>query len=423
MILYCFVLSSVIFWLVAIGTTFTDAYLIVERCTNPFNTERRSCSSKPIKIQPIKHSSTILLYSPKLNVQPTFVLFAKAIVDKSSTTKAKSTSNKVISPLIDMEDITSDNNNTQIITNTVSDTSRKTKKVSSSSSLSKSSVSKGKSKNTAESQPSHWVVSSDEITYESITIPIVPSKLTTKRNKRTTANTFNDTLNEISSTMSSSMMTNNTMTLPSLFRFTIRGNPLPLRRHRTRLGFIYNPSASTQKSFRTLVEEIIHTYILQQDKTLELTYDNDGSDKAVPANPSTQLHKMSIPLWDIEQPIAVSIVFRMKRPKSHFINNKPSLVETDTDISTTSNMKSRLRSTAPIQMCTSSMRTDVDNLAKFVLDSLNNITYVDDRQIVSLHVTKLYDNEYPFQGSTTVCIRLLQNQHIPHLLNSSLNMF
>lgn len=31
---------------------------------------------------------------------------------------------------------------------------------------------------------------------------------------------------------------------------------------------------------------------------------------------------------------------------------------------------------------------DVDNLSKFVLDSLNKITYYDDRQVVSLHATK-----------------------------------
>jgi len=118
------------------------------------------------------------------------------------------------------------------------------------------------------------------------------------------------------------------------------------------------------------------------------------------------------PLWDALQPIAVSIVFRMKRPKSHFVANRPGV--------------NRLRKLAPRHMCATSMRTDVDNLAKFVLDSLNGLVYADDRQIVSLHVTKLYDNDDTgrmFQGSTCVCIRLLQDDNIPKLLLTSMNMF
>ncbi len=37
-------------------------------------------------------------------------------------------------------------------------------------------------------------------------------------------------------------------------------------------------------------------------------------------------------------------------------------------------------------------KPDIDNLAKSVLDGLNGVVYVDDGQIVSLHVTKVYSS-------------------------------
>ena len=127
---------------------------------------------------------------------------------------------------------------------------------------------------------------------------------------------------------------------------------------------------------------------------------------------------ITIPLWKIEHPIAVSIVFRMKRPNSHFIGNKP-FVEGTAKSKKNTTAISRLRRSAPKVMCTTSMRTDIDNLAKFVLDSLNNVTYIDDRQIVSLHVVKLFDNDMTnrYQGSTTIAIQLLRDADMTtHLL-------
>jgi Holliday junction resolvase RusA-like endonuclease len=112
----------------------------------------------------------------------------------------------------------------------------------------------------------------------------------------------------------------------------------------------------------------------------------------------------------MEQPIAVCIVFRMKRPNSHFIANKP-FIETTSKSKKSATAISRLRNSAPKVMCATSMRTDIDNLAKFVLDSLNHVTYEDDKQIVSLHVVKLFDNDMAnrYQGSTTLTIRLLRD--------------
>lgn len=157
-------------------------------------------------------------------------------------------------------------------------------------------------------------------------------------------------------------------------RFTIRGNPLPLRRHRTARGFMYNPSSVKQMEFRQLVQNMIFE-------------DNEVDE----------------PLFSQSQALAVAIVFCMKRPKSHFIGGKPS--------------PGRLRSTAPAQ--TSTTRTDVDNLAKFVLDSLNGLLYADDRQVTSLHVVKVLDNRDECSGSTEVLVRPIREDDVPVLINKA----
>ena len=176
---------------------------------------------------------------------------------------------------------------------------------------------------------------------------------------------------------------------PSYALFTIRGNPLPLRRHRTSRGFTYNPSAAAQKSFREAVENTLSRTTASGEK-----------------NPRSA----HTPLWDSHHTLAVSIIFRMKRPKIHFVGGKPG--------------PGRLRPTAPKQSC-SNMRTDVDNLAKFVLDSLTGVIYEDDRQIASLHATKIYDNDTDelCRGSTLVCIRLLLEDDLPRLLSNSVDIY
>jgi Holliday junction resolvase RusA-like endonuclease len=61
----------------------------------------------------------------------------------------------------------------------------------------------------------------------------------------------------------------------------------------------------------------------------------------------------------------------------------------------------------------------VDNLAKFVLDSLNGLLYDDDRQVCSLHATRLLDNDGLCLGSTEVCVRAVGDADLPRLLNGS----
>ena len=54
--------------------------------------------------------------------------------------------------------------------------------------------------------------------------------------------------------------------------------------------------------------------------------------------------------------------------------------------------------------------SDVDNLAKFVLDALNGVLYDDDRRIVKLEVGKSWDPNPESPGLTTVAISVV---HVP----------
>lgn len=165
-----------------------------------------------------------------------------------------------------------------------------------------------------------------------------------------------------------------------LLSFTIRGNPLPLRRHRTAKGFVYNPSAAAQASFRRVVEEIL---VEQQNDIL--------------------------PLFGEHQSVLMSLTFCTKRPKKDFVGGR---LEPDRlrPLSADSDSKR----TAPTRV-TPAPRTDVDNLAKFVLDSMNELLYEDDRQVVSLHATKMRDNSGTGEA-THVLIKVVDDAAIEQVL-------
>lgn len=42
------------------------------------------------------------------------------------------------------------------------------------------------------------------------------------------------------------------------------------------------------------------------------------------------------------------------------------------------------------------VKPDVDNIAKIILDGLNGVAYEDDKQVVSLSIDKVYAIDYPF---------------------------
>jgi len=111
-----------------------------------------------------------------------------------------------------------------------------------------------------------------------------------------------------------------------------------------------------------------------------------------------------------EESLEMKLVFRMKRPRSHFIGSKPGLGR----LKTASTARKTKTPPPPKYFLGSKRVADVDNLAKFVLDSLNEVLYIDDCQIASLTAIKVYDDdeERECEGSTTVWIRGMDDEYI-----------
>ncbi len=193
-----------------------------------------------------------------------------------------------------------------------------------------------------------------------------------------------------------------------IVRFKVRGNPVPLARHRSYRGFIFNPSAKKQKQFCDVVLDMLplsyfHFQSLNANNTIEGITVPSGYETA---NITKGIDNV-IPIFQHEV-ISVQIISRMKRPNKHFVANKPGpgrLRQPPSNLDSEGNAIHPRDRPAYVASHLQVTRTDVDNLAKFVLDSLNGVLYTDDRQVASLTVTKVYDDEEPFTGSTDVIIK------------------
>lgn len=177
----------------------------------------------------------------------------------------------------------------------------------------------------------------------------------------------------------------------SKMQFKIHGNPRPLRRHRSSRGFMYNPSAGLQAAFRETVQDLIWKFnddIPQQQQQQRIEEEEEGS---------------IFPLFDKDEMLVMTILFRLRRPRNHFVGNKAG--------------PGRLRESAPVSA--SSTRTDVDNLTKFVLDSMNEILYQDDKQIASLFVTKILDDEDMCFGSTEIRLMSVLPEDVNNVIEQS----
>jgi len=170
--------------------------------------------------------------------------------------------------------------------------------------------------------------------------------------------------------------------------FTINGKPVPLSRHRTGLGLIYNPSSYKQEEFRQAVREILCSPKVGLDQYVA---DPQKNKKAKKLEDTVRPG----PVFSLEKKISLKIIFRMPRPNAHFVGNKRS--------------PDRLRTTAPKWMIDSKRAADVDNLAKFVLDSFNGIMYEDDHQVVALSVIKVIDNHGYCTGGTDILIQQVES--------------
>lgn len=82
--------------------------------------------------------------------------------------------------------------------------------------------------------------------------------------------------------------------------------------------------------------------------------------------------------------------FYLKRPDSDFVGRNRSNAQLT---------RSALLNSWP------TMRPDIDNLVKFVLDSLNGVVYHDDRQVVKVVAYKMRDNDGYCNGRTVVEIK------------------
>ena len=119
-----------------------------------------------------------------------------------------------------------------------------------------------------------------------------------------------------------------------LFEKTVIYEPTSLKRHRhTKGGRTYDPSSKEKSDFLKLLD---------------------------------------LPLNKMEKPINCTLYFYSTRPKNHYRSGKYS---------------NELKPNAPVY---NTSKKDIDNMAKFILDALNNKLYLDDAQIVVLHCKKDY---------------------------------
>lgn len=75
----------------------------------------------------------------------------------------------------------------------------------------------------------------------------------------------------------------------------------------------------------------------------------------------------------MEAPMRVSFRFHFKRPPSHFTS------------------KGALTKKAPIEAVSHGLG-DIEKLARSVNDALSGILFHDDRQVVEMHLSKVYDD-------------------------------
>ena len=91
------------------------------------------------------------------------------------------------------------------------------------------------------------------------------------------------------------------------------------------------------------------------------------------------------PSKPLEGPLRINVEFYFPRPKNHYRSGKYS---------------EELKHSAPM---IHTFMPDIDNLSKFVLDAMNGVFYLDDRQVVELNSHKEYTSKHS-TGFTLVTI-------------------
>jgi len=126
--------------------------------------------------------------------------------------------------------------------------------------------------------------------------------------------------------------------LVTLWQAVVPGEPKPLQRPRFSRGRVFDPSCADKRAW---FAHVAHT----------------------------------MPGEQLAGPLRVDLVFRMKRPKTHFSAKRHP------------NGRQKLKPNAPTQVM---KRVDCDNQIKFVLDALNEHLYADDSQVQDIRAQKCW---------------------------------
>jgi Endodeoxyribonuclease RusA len=274
----------------------------------------------------------------------------------------------------------------------------------------------GQDQDAAEEELLHWTLESDRATIQYRPIEATIDGATTNAALVSLLARKGSSASRLVKANVSAVSAAGNATLPlsrpvSLVRFTVRGAPRPLVRHRVSTFRMYNPSAKAQKSFQHAVKALLSNAVVVRENPAACI-DGDIVDTAPnQADTPAAIGAGGTVLFPTES-LAVSIAFRMRRPLHHFRANRRGPA---------AGGLFQLKASAPPQ--TFVTRSDVDNLAKFVLDSFNGLLYDDDRQVCSLHATKILDNDGLCLGSTEVCVRVVGDDDLPQLLDKSFQLF
>ena len=143
-------------------------------------------------------------------------------------------------------------------------------------------------------------------------------------------------------------------TAPIVFEIEVPGKPVALPRHRHNRNGWFNAKKPEVAAFKARLKAELPT---------------------------------ARPIYPTGVPVTVTVRFYMRRPNDHF--------KADDRAKGLKRLIPRVRPIKP----------DIDNLAKFVLDGMNNLVYKDDCQVVKLIAYKLQDSDDQCEGRTVVKVQ------------------
>ena len=105
-----------------------------------------------------------------------------------------------------------------------------------------------------------------------------------------------------------------------------------------------------------------------------------------------------LPIFGEGTPVAVHLVFGMKRPNDDFKARRRG--------------PGRLKEGKRVERAVANFAADTDNLTKLALDALNKVAYMDDKQIVYLTALKIPDNYSSCEGFSSVKVRPIESNEM-----------